>query len=80
MQVISPDTLDKRRHYSGTRSKQTAILVLGEYKKKDVIKASPYAKCYSLSSLFLTLVAELKDTMASKHFPQPALLKDKYST
>ena len=41
---------------------------------------SPYAECYSLSSLFLTMVAELKDTMASKYFPPPALLKDKYST
>ena len=30
--------------------------------------------------MFLTLVAELKDTMASKYFPPPALLKDKYST
>ena len=27
MQVISPDTLDKRERYSGTRSKQIAILV-----------------------------------------------------
>ena len=26
------------------------------------------------------MVAELKDTMASKYFPPPALLKDKYST
>ena len=26
------------------------------------------------------MVAELRDTMASKYFPQPALLKDKYST
>ena len=25
------------------------------------------------------MVAELKDTMASKYFPPPALLKDKYS-
>ena len=41
---------------------------------------SPYAECYSLSSLFLTMVAELKDTMASKYFPPPALLKDRYST
>ena len=41
---------------------------------------SPYAECYSLSSLFLTMVAELKDTIASKYFPPPALLKDKYST
>ena len=30
--------------------------------------------------MFLTIVAELKDTMASKYFPPPALLKDKYST
>ena len=30
--------------------------------------------------MFLTMVAELKDTMASKYFPPPALLKDKYST
>ena len=51
-----------------------------EGKKKGVIKASPYAECYSLSSLFLTMVAELKDTMTSKYFPPPALLKDKYST
>ena len=51
-----------------------------ECKKKGVIKASLYAECYSLSSLFLTMVAELKDTMASKYFPPPALLKDKYST
>ena len=51
-----------------------------ECKKKDVIKASPYAKCGSLSSLFLIMVAELKDTMASKYFPPPALFKDKYST
>ena len=29
---------------------------------------------------FLTMVEELKDTMASKYFPPPALLKDKYST
>ena len=28
-----------------------------ECKKKGVIKASPYAECYSLSSLFLTIVA-----------------------
>ena len=27
MQIISPDTLDKRRRYSGTGSKQMAILV-----------------------------------------------------
>ena len=26
------------------------------------------------------MVAELKDTMASKYFPPPTLLKDKYST
>ena len=26
------------------------------------------------------MVAELKDTMASKYFPPPALVKDKYST
>ena len=26
------------------------------------------------------MVAELKDTMASKYFPPPPLLKDKYST
>ena len=26
------------------------------------------------------MVAELKDSMASKYFPPPALLKDKYST
>ena len=49
---------------------------MGECKKKGVIKASPYAECYNLSSLFLTMV----DTMASKYFPPPALLKDKYST
>ena len=48
--------------------------------KKGVIKASPHAECYRLSSLYLTMVAELKDTMASKYFPSPALLKDKYST
>ena len=30
----------------------------------------------SLSSLFLTMVAELKDTMTSKYFPPPALLKN----
>ena len=51
-----------------------------ECEKKGVIKACPYAECYSLSSLFLTMVAELKDTMASKYFPPPTLLKDKYST
>ena len=51
-----------------------------ECKKEGVIKASQYAECYSLSSLFLTLIAELKDTMASKYFPPPTLLKDKYST
>ena len=27
MQIISPDILDKRKRYSGTGSKQTAILV-----------------------------------------------------
>ena len=27
IQIISPDTLEKRRHYSMTGSKQTAILV-----------------------------------------------------
>ena len=51
-----------------------------ECKKKGVIKASLSVECYSLSSLFLTMVAELKDTMDSKYFPPPALLKDKYST
>ena len=43
-------------------------------------KASLYAECYSLSSLYLTMVAELKDTVASKYLTPPALLKDKYST
>ena len=43
-----------------------------ECKKKCVIKVSLYAECYSLSSLFLTMVAGLKDTMASKYFPPPA--------
>ena len=28
MQIISPDTLEKRRHYGMTGSKQTALLVL----------------------------------------------------
>ena len=36
--------------------------------------------CRVLKSEFLTMVAELKDTITSKHFPPPALLKDKYST
>ena len=39
-----------------------------------------YAEVCSLNSLYLTLVAELNDTMASKYFAPPALLKDKYST
>ena len=51
-----------------------------ECEKDGCKKASLYAECYSLSSLFLTMVAELKDTMASKYFAPPALLKDKYST
>ena len=51
-----------------------------ECKKEGIIKASPYAECYSLSSLFLTMVAVLKETMASKYFPPPTLLKDKFST
>ena len=51
-----------------------------ECKKDGCKKASPYAECDSLSSLFLTMVAELKDTMASKYFPPPVLLKDKYNT
>ena len=51
---------------------------MSECKGDRCKKASPYAECYSLSSLFLTMVAELKDT--SKYFPPPALLKDKYST
>ena len=45
MQIISPDTLDKRKSYSGTGSKQTAKWLMGECKKKGVIKASPYAEC-----------------------------------
>ena len=44
MQIISPNTLEKRRHYSMTGSKQTAIFMC-ECKKKGVIKASPYAEC-----------------------------------
>ena len=51
-----------------------------ECEKDGCKKASPYAECYSLNSLYFTLVAELKDTMASKYFPPLALLKDKYST
>ena len=43
--IISPDTLEKRRHYEMTGSKQTAILVYVECKKRRVIKASPYAEC-----------------------------------
>ena len=33
-----------------------------------------------MNSLYLTMVADLKDPMASKYFAPPALLKDKYST
>ena len=51
-----------------------------ECEKDGCKEASPYAECDSLSSLFLTMVAELKDTMASKYFTPPALFKDKYST
>ena len=36
MQVISPDTLDKKKRYSGTRSKQTAILVYGRVREARV--------------------------------------------
>ena len=67
--VIQGPEINKRPYWFG-----------GECKKKGVIKASPYAECYSLNSLFLTMVAELKDTMASKYFPPPTLLKEKYST
>ena len=51
-----------------------------ECKKDGCKKVSPYAECYSLSSLYSTMVAELKNAMDSKYFPPPALLKDKYSS
>ena len=54
MQVISPDTPQKRRLYSKTGSKQTAILVYVRVKEEGCKKASLYAECYSLISLFLT--------------------------
>ena len=64
----------------GLEVNQQPYWFMCECKKKGVIKASLYAECYSLSSLLLTMVAELKDTMASKYFPPPTLRKDKYST
>ena len=66
MQVTSSDTLEKRESYLRTGSKPTAILVYGRVWEGWVIKVSPYAECYSLSSLFLTMVAELKETMNEK--------------
>ena len=81
MQVTSPDTLEKKECFSGTRGEAIAILVyvIGE---RGLIKkgVSPYTECCSLNSLYLTVVAELNNTMASKYFSPPTLLKDKYST
>ena len=81
MQVTSPDTFKKKGVFFGTGGEATAILVyvIGE---QGLIKkgVSPYPECCSLNSLYLTLVAELNDTMASKYFSPPTLLQDKYST
>ena len=73
MQVTSSNTLEKRDVIWWPEvNKRPYCFMWGC--KKGVIKASPYAENYSPSSLFLTVVAELKDTMASKYFPPPALL------
>ena len=45
MQIISPDTLEKQRHYSMTGSKQNGHIGLCASKKEGVRKASPYAEC-----------------------------------
>ena len=66
--LLGPDE-NKRPHW-----------FMWECKKDGCKKVSLYAECDTLSSLYLTMVAELKDTMASKYFPPPALLKDKYNT
>ena len=81
MQVTSLDTLEKRDCFSWTGREGTAILVyvIGECGRVQK-GVSPYTECCSLNSLYLTLVAELNDTIASKYFSPPALLKDKYST
>ena len=55
MQVTSPDTLEKKRVFSGTGGEATAMLVyvIGE---QGLIKkgVSPYTECCSLNSLYLT--------------------------
>ena len=53
---------------------------MGEWNKDEWVKGvSPYTEWCCLNSLYLTLVAELNDTMASKYFAPPTFLKDKYS-
>lgn len=70
-----------KRVLAGTGSEGTAILVYVIGERRLINKASlRVPKCCSLNSLYLTLVAELNDTTASKYFSPPTLLKDKYST
>ena len=71
-EVTSPDTLEKRGRYSMIKR---PYWFRCECKKKGVIKASPYAECYSLSSLFLT-----SSTVASPSYPGHSLAMGFYSS
>ena len=54
MQVTSPDTLEKRVSFSRTRINRWPYWFMWECEKDGCKKASPYAECCTLSSLYLT--------------------------
>ena len=64
MQVTSPDTLEKKGYFAGTGREATAILFLCDRGMRSNKKGvAPYTECCCLNSLYLTLVAELNDTI-----------------